>query len=214
MAYIKGRNVRVEIGKTEGAAKVVTAVTQATEAVVSSVAHGLTAGTVGYFSSVEGMTQLEGQAARVKSPTADAFTLEGLDTTQFPAFSGSADFIPITAWSTVAPATSYQISGGDAEKDDVTVLLDIIKQEENGLLAAQSVSFNVNAEETPGEAMTIIEASAFSQAFKVGRITLNSGAQRIWRGQYSLPGEDVQSGQKGTGSYTSTVKGRLLKLGA
>jgi len=213
MAYIKGRNVRVEIGKTEGLAIEVTGISKAKPGVLTSVAHGLNNGAVGYLVSVEGMVMLEGQAVRVSEKTADTFKLQGIDTTLFPDFTGTAQFIPVTAWSTVSPATSYVIGGGDADKIDVTVLLDSIKQEENGLLAAQTVTFDMNAEEVPGEAMVIMEDAAFSQASLVYRITLSGNvAQRIWRGQPSLPGENVQVGQKGTGNFGSTVKGRVLKL--
>src|ERR1700754_746211 len=140
MTSIVGRGVRVEVGKTEGAAKIVTLVTNAKPGVATSVAHGLTAKSVGYFRGVEGMVQLEGMAARLNPVTPpDSFTLENLNTTDFPGFTDQCEFVPITAWATVGRATSYSIGGGDAEKLDDTVLLDDIKQELNGLLAAQTV---------------------------------------------------------------------------
>lgn len=207
MTSIVGRGVRVEIGKTEGAGKTVSAVTTAKPGVATSTAHGLSAKSVGYFSGVSGMAQLEGQAARLAVVTSNDFTLEDINTTDFPAFTGTAMFIPVTVWATVSRATSYAIGGGDAEKLDDTVLLDDIKQELNGLLAAQTVTFNMNSETISSEAMQIIRDAARRSAYLVFRITLKDGNVRVFRGQPSLPGEDVQKGAIGTGSFSVTVKG-------
>ena len=63
-----GRNVRIEVSKTEVAAKTVTAVSLANPGIATSTAHGLLDGSVGYFTGVTGMSQLDGQAARVDTP--------------------------------------------------------------------------------------------------------------------------------------------------
>jgi hypothetical protein len=213
MANIKGRGVRVEIGTTEGAAKVVSAVTQASPGVATSTAHGLNNGSVGYFDGVVGMANLDGQAVRLANKADNTFELERIDTSDFPAFT-SGNFIPITGWTTIAKATSYSIGGGEAEALDATVLLDDIAQEENGLLAAQSISFSELSQEELDAAGQAIEAAAISQAYLVFRITLKGGGQRVARCQPSLAGEDVQKGQLGTGSFSAKVKGRVLKLAA
>lgn len=207
MTTVIGRGVRVEIGTTEGSAKTVSAITQANPGVATSTAHGLTTKSVGYFSGVEGMVNLEGQAVRLGTVATDTFGLEDIKTTAYPAFSGSADFIPITAWSTLSRATSYSIGGGEGEKLDDTVLLDDIKQEVQGLLAAQTVTFNLSSLTVSDAAMTALRTAARDSAYLVFRITLKDGSVRIFRGQPSLPGEDVQKGALGTGSFTVTVKG-------
>lgn len=208
-----GRNVRVEVSKTEGTAKTVSAVTQASPGVATSTAHALTDGTVGYFDGVAGMSQLEGQAARVDAPAANTFELQGINTTSYPAFT-AGEFTAITVWSTLSRAASYNIGGGDADKIDTTVLIDVIKQEANGLLAAQTVGFDLKLETTDEEALSLVRAAALSQAYLVFRITLSDGAQRVFRGQPSLPGENVGQGALGTGSFNVTVKGSVLFLPA
>lgn len=208
-----GRNVRVEISKTETAAKTVTAVSLANPGVASSTAHALVDGSVGYFNAVSGMSQLEGQAARVDTVLTDSFAIQGINTTAYPAFTAGT-FVPVTAWSTLSRAASYQIGGGDADKIDTTVLLDVIKQEANGLLAAQSVSMELKLETTDDEALGLVRAAAISQAYVVFRITLSDGVQRIFRGQPSLPGENVGQGALGTGNFSVTVKGQILFLPA
>ena len=208
-----GRNVRVEVSKTETAAKTVTAVTQANPGVATSTAHTLTDGSVGYFNAVTGMAQLEGQAVRLNSPDANTFQLEGINTTNYPAYTAGT-LIPITVWSTLSRAASYQIGGGEADKIDLTVLLDVIKQEANGLLASQTVSFELKLETLDDEALGLVRAAALSQAYLVFRITLSDGAQRIFRGQPSLPGENVGQGALGTGSLDVSVKGQICFLPA
>lgn len=208
-----GRNVRVEVSKTETAAKTVTAVTQANPGVASSTAHGLLDGSVGYFAGVAGMSQLEGQAARVDTVLTDSFALQGINTTGYPAYTAGT-FVPVSVWSTLSRAASYDIGGGDADQIDTTVLLDVIKQTANGLLAAQSVKFDLKLDTTDEEALTLVRAAALSQAYLVFRITLSDGCQRIFRGQPSLPGENVGQGALGTGSFSVTVKGSVLFLPA
>lgn len=208
-----GRNVRIEIAKTFGTAKTVTAVTQASPGVATSTAHGLADGAVGYMNGVTGMTNLDGQAIRVNSPLTDSFQLEGVDTTNYPAFTAGS-FVPVTAWSTLTRAAGYQVGGGDAEKQDNTVLLDAIKQEINGLLAAQTVSVDLKLETTDDEALALVNAAALSQGYLLFRITLADGAQRVFRGQPSLSGESVGQGAIGTGQFSVTVKGQVLRLGA
>lgn len=208
-----GRNVRVEISKTEGTAKTVTAVTQANPGQATSTGHTLTDGTVGYFVTATGMSQLDGQAIRVDAPAANTFELQGIDTTTFPAFTAGT-VKAVTVWSTLSRAASYNIGGGDADKIDTTVLLDVIKQEANGLLAAQTVGVDLKLETTDEEALALVRAAALSQAYLVFRITLSDGAQRVFRGQPSLPGENVGQGALGTGSFNVTVKGSVLFLPA
>lgn len=212
MTTIIGRGVRVEVQKTLGTAKVISAITKANPGVASSTAHALTAGTVGFLSSVEGMVQLEGMAGRVApSPGTDSFGLQSLNTTNFPDFSGSALFTPVTAWDTLGEATGFSIGGGEAEKLDDTALIHDVKQELPGLQAAQTVTININAQTVPSVAMATIEDAARDAADLVFRVTYKDGAVRCFRGSPSLPGEDVQKGALGTGSFSVTVKGFVIK---
>lgn len=214
MAVVKGRGVKVEIASAFATAVAVSAITQASPGVATATAHAQADGTVGYMSGLEGMVQLEGQAVRVDAPTTNNFTLQGLNTTNFASFSGSADFNPASAWVTLAEATSYSIGGGAAEKLNTTTLLDTIRQEENGLLAAQTLSLNVLAQTVPSAAMLLVESAAQAGTKLLLKITLPDGSLRIAYGEPSLPGEDVQQGAVGTGSMSFTVKGFILKLAA
>jgi hypothetical protein len=212
MAFLKGRGVRVEVALTYGTSKSVTALTAANPGVATSTAHAMTNGTVGYFSGVTtGMVQLEGQAARAYNIAANTFELQGLNTTNYTAWSGTANFIPVATWGTLAECDSYDLGGGAADKIDVTCLLDTIRQEENGNLAAQSVTLNIKATDVASAAMAFLEAQAQAGTSVVVRITAPTGAVRVFRGEPSLPSESLSTGAVGTGSLQLSVKGVITR---
>lgn len=207
---IIGRGVRIEVGKTEGAPKTVTAVTQANPGVATSTAHGLANKSVGYFTGVTGMVNLDGQAVRVANQATNTFELEDIDTTDYPAFT-AGNFVPITAWSTLAKATGYSEGGGESEKLNATTLLDTIRQVRQGLLADQTVSIPLLAESLASEALQIVRRAARKSQFLVFRATWNNGDVAVFRGEPSQPGRDVQQGQLGTGTISVTVKGFIVE---
>lgn len=207
---IIGRGVRVEVGKTEGSAKTVSAISLDDPGEATSTAHGLLTKSVGYFSGVTGMVNLEGQAVRLGTVATNTFELEDIDTSGYPAFTAGS-FIPITAWSTLAKATSISEGGGEADKLNVTTLLDNIRQERNGLLAAQTVQIQLLAESLASEALQLIRRAARDSDLLVFRITWATGDVAIFRGEPSMPGRDVQQGQAGTGTISVTVKGFITE---
>lgn len=212
MATQTGRNVRVEIAATYSAAKVVTAVTKADPGVATSTTHGMSDGAIGYFNNVVGMDEINGGAFSVDAPGASTFNLESEDTSTYGTFT-SGDFVPVATWNTLTTSTSYEIGGGAADELDVTTLLDRIKQTENGLLAAQTVTIQGFSDPQNAAAITARKA-ALANTLVVVRITLSNGERRIFRGSPSLPGESLTVNQKATGSMTFTVKGKVGMLPA
>ncbi len=206
----KGRNVRVEVATLFGTAKTVTAVSKANPGVATSAAHGLANASIGYFENVLGMTELDGQVCCVANQATGTFELQAIDTSGFGTFSGG-DFIPVTTWKTLSQATSYEIGGGDADKLDGSTLLDTVKQEENGMLAAQTVTFSAFSE-PQAEAFAKVRQDAKSGAYTVFRITFPNGERRIFRGQPSLPGESVQLSALATSGFSVTVKRDVVYL--
>lgn len=214
MANIKGRNVKVEVAATYASAITGVTISNANPGVATKTLHGLSNDAVGYFDSVSGMARMDGQAARVKNGTANTFETQGIDTTNFGAISGTCSFVPVATWETLAEATAYRAGGGSAEKLDVSRLIDVAKQEELGQLPSDSVSIDVLAQDTPSAAMLVFENAVQTQSLVLVRITLGNGAVRLFRGEPSLPGEEVRQGQIGTGSMDVTVRGLFLKLAA
>jgi len=172
--------------------------------------HGLLAKSVAFFRAVGGMVQLEGQAVRFGAVDTLTLTLTDINTVSFPAFTG-AQLVPITAWSTLAKATGWSEGGGDAEKLNSTTMIDVIRQEVNGLLSAQTVSIPLLAESLSSEAMSIVKNAARTQGYLVFRCTWSNGDVVLFRGEPSLPGRDVQQGQLGTSTISVTVKGFVIE---
>jgi hypothetical protein len=217
MALIKGRDVRVEVGLTEAAAAAIASLTQASVAVIGITAHGLANGSVGYVDNVVGMDEMEGQAVRVQligSPAdANTFNAEGIDSSEFGAFT-SGDFTAITAWATLSQSTRYQLGGDAPETGDVSTLLDRKAKNEITRLAGENATIDMRALTQDNAALAAIRAAARAGRSLVFRITHNKdGAQRLFYGEPSSPGEGVGVGEIGSGSLTVTVKGDVLFLG-
>lgn len=212
MSVPKGRNVRVEIAATYNAAKTVTAVTKAVPPLVTSSAHALAEGTIGYFDAVAGMDELQGQAVSVDATATNTFNAEGLDSTTFGTFT-AGNVIPVATWLTLSSATSYEIPEGAADELDATTLLDRIKQTDTGLMAAQNVQLSKFSDmQLP--ALAIVRAAALNDGFIIVRITLNNGERRVFRGKPSLPGESLGVNALATSGFGIKVKGQILFLAA
>lgn len=206
-----GRNVKLEIALTFATAKTVTAVTRASPGVATSAAHAMASGTVGYWVPTGGgMPQLEGQATRVYNEATNSFELQGLNTLLYSAWV-SGTFIPVATWGTLSEAIGYSIGGGQADSLDDTKLLDVVKQEINGLLPADTMQVDLLSQTFNSSVMQAIEDASIAGTYLVGRITLQDGSTRVFRGSPSRPGESLARGQLATGSFQFKVKGFVLR---
>jgi len=99
-----------------GSAKVTTIATNATQCVMTSVAHGLSAGD--YVEVTSGWANLNGKVVRLDAVTTDTVTLEDIDTsstTAYPAGTGLGSFRKITSWTQVAQILSSASVGGEQQ---------------------------------------------------------------------------------------------------
>jgi hypothetical protein len=115
-------------------------------------------------------------------------------------------------WATLSNATDFTIGGGDADKLDATTLLDFVKKEENGLLAAETVNINMFADPLSA-AVARVRALALTSTRSVFRVTYPSSALEIfWYGEPSIPGFNQQKQQIANASLQVTVKGFMMYL--
>lgn len=212
MSVPKGRNCRVEVALTFTTAKVVTAISKANPGVATSSAHALAEGAIGYWSGIVGMTELEKMAGSVDGTLTNTWNVEGVDTTNFGTFV-SGNFNPAGTFSTLSPATSYQMGGGDADEIDMTTLLDTNRQIDYGMLGAETVSFD-QLSDMQHVAVKFIEAAARAGTEVLFRVTHSNGERRVFYGVPTLPGESMQLSQAATGSFKVAVRGRVLRLPA
>lgn len=219
MAKYKGRGVRLEVATAFDAADAVTGITLANPGVITATAHGWSNGDYGYAEETgSGMAQIDGQAIRAANVAANTLEAEGLNTTNYSTFV-SGNIYKVSTWATLSNATDFTIGGGEADKLDATTLLDFIKQEEQGQLAAETVSINMFADPL-STAVARLRALALSnggtghQAYRsVFRITYPASALEIfWFGEPSIPGFAQQKQQLATGSFQVTVKGYMMYL--
>jgi hypothetical protein len=95
----KTHGTTVAVGTATAATKAITAITAANPAVVTSNAHGYTAGQIVYLDAIGGMTQLNGRAFQVANPAANTFELKGCDSTNYTTYTsgGTAALKTMTA---------------------------------------------------------------------------------------------------------------------
>jgi hypothetical protein len=211
---IIGSGVRVEIGLTESAPKTITGLTLTNPGVAACTAHGLAFGSAGYFTSIVGMDQIDGQAARVTdtgSPSVDNFGLEDIDTSTFSAWV-SGTFVPVATWSTLSQSTSYQLGGGAAKTEDVGTLIDTREKLLSIKNAAETVTIDIRSLKIDNAALAKIRSVARALGYLVFRITHPTEGVRLFRGQPSLPGESLTQGATGTGQLSVTIRGQILYL--
>ena len=217
---IIGAGVKVEVGLTESAAVTVDSISKSTTPVVTAQNHALANGSAAYFSSVVGMEQLDGQAVHVStqgSPGDDDFTITDIDSTNYGAFV-SGQVIGVASWATLLQSTTHNIGGGAGKTEDVGCLIDTTEKLITIKNAAETVTIDVRSLKEDNAAMAKIRRTARQLGYLVFRVTYppsagqTVGAQRIYRGQPSIPGESVSQGATGTGQLSVTVKGQICYI--
>lgn len=193
-----GRNYRVEVGTTLAAALTVTAISKASEAVVTA-SNTYSAGDYVVFGAVDGMTELSYRVARVKSPSGASFTLEGLNSTSWGTW--TAGTCQKITWATLAQATSVDFGAGSVESLDATTLLDVTRQAIAGLIAQPDVSINLFTDYSAA-VQAAIDTNAYAGTVLPFKCTKNSGHIRLFSGIPSTVGESVNVNQIISGSFT------------
>jgi hypothetical protein len=168
----KWANVAVAMQSALAAAKTITAITEASEGVVSSTTHGYSNGDFVYL-EIQGMWQLDGKVCRVSSVAADAFTLEGVDTSSYETFvSGTAK--KITFGTTVTSMASISASGGDFDFIDTSTIHSNVKTQIPGSANPLTYSFD-NLWDMSDAAQLAMKAASDAQAIRAFKYTFGSG---------------------------------------
>lgn len=207
-----GKNVKIEVALTFGAAKVITGITKANPGVVTSTSHALTANTIGFLSGLVGCEEIEGMAVSVGNPTANSFDLTNVNTLNFGTAATAGNFTPVLTWATLNPSTSLSISVADPTSLDVTTLIDLSKQEDYGMLGAETATINILSPAVSDTALTFIENAARSFTDCVFRVTFPGGQRIVWRGLPTAPGVDMSMDAAATGGINCKIRARHLKL--
>ncbi|WP_341649933.1 phage tail protein [Thauera humireducens] len=133
------------MGTTYGPPKTVSGVSNASPGVASATAHGFTDGDIVVMTS--GWPSLNGAVVRVDNSTADAFDLEGFDTTNvtaYPAGQGGGTAREVTAWVSLSQVTDVQTSGGEQQFYQWQYLEEKTQRQRPTVKSARSMSLTVD----------------------------------------------------------------------
>lgn len=174
---IPAQGTLLKIGTGSGGAKTITAVTQANPCVVTSAAHGLNPGDRVTIASVAGMTQLNGNTYTVEYVTTNTFSLQGVNSTAFSAYTSGGTATPVT-YTTINEVKTYSGLDGQASEIDVSDLNSAAKEIKMGLLDEGGFQFTMNRLPSDGGQQALLAARGASQ-LKQFQLVLPSGSPSI-----------------------------------
>lgn len=136
----------VEISSTLGTAKTITAISKASEAVIT-VTHDFSIDDVILIDAVVGMAQINKIPVRVKSvSTTESFTAEGLDSTNFSTYVSGGTATKVTAWLPFDTLTTFNFPEPQPNPQSVTTIHDTSEREIFGLDSAPSCTMDAHAQ--------------------------------------------------------------------
>ena len=157
--------------------KTISAISNATEAVVSCTGHGYTVGDI--IQLYSGWGRLNRRAVRVKSVTTDSFVAEAIDTTNtefFPAGSGGGTARKVTTFTQISKYLNPNSSGGEPKKVTVRFMDEDVETSLNDGFTAVEESFELDADQFGTTAYTTLRTLSEVQTDTILKKTLKSGA--------------------------------------
>ena len=165
------------VASTIAATKVTTIVTNASEAVVTSTAHGYSNGD--YVLVVSGWGRLNKRAFRIKSITTDTFVLEGADTsntTFFPAGQGVGTVAKVSTWTQITTVMNPNTSGGDPKTVTYKFVESDVEYSINDGFSATDYTFELDADSIGGAGYTALKTLTDVQTDTIMRMVTRSGS--------------------------------------
>lgn len=205
MAFVV-KNVRTRIQTALSAAITITAISKASEAVITA-ANSLSAGDWVVIRGVTGMTEINERVVRVKTPTVSNFVAEGLDSTDFTTYVSGGSAYEVTTFATLDNITSLNFSDNPAAKQDITAISDTSIKETNGLKGAPTASFGINADPLGAGVIALRNASRGSDPVVIIFDFLDEGFTLYCNAEVSGgDGLNANVGAVATGNVELTLK--------
>lgn len=160
------------------AAKTVTGISNAAEAVVSCTAHGYQVGDIVQIYSAWG--RLNRRAVKIKSVTTDSFVAQDIDTTNtefFPAGGGAGTVRKVSTWTQISKYLNPSQSGGEPKNVTVKFMDEDVETNLNDGFTAVTESFEVDADQFGTVAYNTLRTLSDVQTDTILKKTLKSGAQ-------------------------------------
>lgn len=210
----QGSRFLVGTGYTSG--KVITGISKANPAVVTSTGHGLSEGAVGLIENLNGMTELNDNLYVVDDIlTANTFELAGVDSTGYTTFSDgsppTATFSPVE-FTDFCELTGVNQQDGTADEIEVTTICSNAKEFEVGLSDSGSLTldFNWAGNQAVQAALRAAKASGADIAFKV--VFPGDGGTLIMLGNVQATSFTASVNGVWTGSATIKLSGEIYVL--
>lgn len=200
------KKVNLRIQKTLGVAKTITAISKASEAVVT-VTHDFAIGDFVLITGVVGMTEINDYVVRVKSvSTTVSFVAEGINSTNFTTYVSGGTATEITEFDTFDNVTSLSLPDSPPTELDATTIHDTEKQVVYGLKDFPKGTLSLLADPLAATSLNMASAEAANtrRAFVV---TLISGYVGIFNAYVSGgSGMDGSGGGLATANVSLTLR--------
>ena len=157
--------------------KTTTVVTNASEAVVTSAAHGYSNGDIVEMTS--GWGRLNRRVFRIKSVATDTFALEGADTTNttfFPVGTGVGSVRKITTFTQITNVMNPQSSGGEPKTIAYKFVESDVEYSINDGFSATSYTLELDADSIGSAGYTALKTLTDVQTDTVMKMVSRSGA--------------------------------------
>ena len=167
----------MSVASAFAAAKTVSGISNAAEAVVSSTAHGYQVGDIVQLFSAWG--RLNRRAIRVKSVTTDTFVAEGIDTTNlefFPAGGGAGTARKVSTFTQISKYLNPSQSGGEPKNVTVKFMDEDVETNLNDGFTAVTESFEVDADQFGTTAYNALRTLSEVQTDTILKKTLKNGS--------------------------------------
>ncbi len=165
------------VASTIAATKTTTIVTNASEASVTSAAHGYSAGD--YVLVTSGWGRLNKRAFRIKTVATDTFVLEGADTsntTFFPAGQGVGTVAKVSTWTQITTVMNPNTSGGDPKTVTYKFVESDVEYSINDGFSATDYTLELDADSIGGAGYTALKTLTDVQTDTIMRMVTRSGS--------------------------------------
>jgi Phage tail tube protein, TTP len=202
----------VSLATTYGSAKSVTAITNANPGVASSTAHGIANGA--FVSVTSGWSNLNNRVVRVAGSAANAFNLDGIDTTSttlFPVGSGAGSVQEITAFTQISQIMGFTTSGGDQQFANFSFLEQNFETQIPTIFSAQSIAIDI-ADDPALAGYQALKAASDARAVRAVKLAMPDGSFILYQGYVSFnETPTLNKGQVMTVKATISLQGRPVR---
>lgn len=176
----------VTLSTTLGSVKTVSALTNANPGVATSTAHGFVNGDIVLMNS--GWSNLNQKAVRVAGSVANAFNLDGIDTSLtslYPSGSGTGSAQLVGGFTQISQIMGLTTQGGDQQYATFSFLEQNFETQLPTVFSAQSISLEI-ADDPSLPGYIALKAAADARAFRVLKLQLPDGSFILYYGQISF----------------------------